>query len=95
VDASGIAVASVDEAELEDGRGGTRQRGPAGQNPTLKHENMLFRRALAAEQEHDFAAAEGSLRRLLERYPSSPLAGEARRVLARVRTARGSSNLGQ
>jgi hypothetical protein len=89
-EAGAPAKAQVDAAEA---RRVARAKGSNSQVATLKQENVLFRRALAAEQDHDLGAADANLRRLLDRYPSSPLAGEARRVLARVRAARGSSNL--
>lgn len=89
---STVARQDARDSEAETARN-SKAKGTAG--ATLKQENVLFRRALAAEQERDLGAAEANLKRLLERYPNSPLAGEARRVLARVRAARGSSTMGQ
>ena len=60
---------------------------PKSASGTLTQENALFRRALAAEQRGDLSKAETNLRRLLQRYPDSPLSGEAHRVLARVHAA--------
>lgn len=90
---AGTTSEAIDEPVTQMGKGGVRPK--AGVGGTLNQENMLFRRALAAEQEQDLGVAEANLRRLLERYPHSPLAGEARRVLARVRAARGSSSMGR
>lgn len=53
---------------------------------TLTQENRLFERALAAEQARRWQEAEVLARRLLTRYPNSPMVPEARRVLDRVRT---------
>lgn len=58
---------------------------PARSASTLKQENDLLRQGLAAEQGGDLRAAEAELTRLIERYPESPFAPEARRALARVR----------
>jgi TolA-binding protein len=72
-------------------RGASRPKNPAygsSGSGTLTKENMLFRQALAAEQVGDLATAEAHLARLLDRYPGSPLASEARRALARVRAGR-------
>lgn len=51
---------------------------------TLALETELAGRALAAERRGEFAAAKGLYTRLLEQYPSSPMAPEARRGLRRV-----------
>jgi len=52
---------------------------------TLTQENRLFERALAAEQAGRWQEAQVLARRLLTRYPNSPMAPEARRVLDRMR----------
>jgi hypothetical protein len=85
----GRVSANAGESSARMGKGAQKPRLNVG--GTLNQENVLFKRALAAEQDRDLGAAEANLERLLERYPSSPLAGEARRVLARVRAARESS----
>jgi ferric-dicitrate binding protein FerR (iron transport regulator) len=51
---------------------------------TLAEENRLLQRALAAEQRGDDAIAVATARSLMARYPRSPFAEEARRVMARV-----------
>jgi TolA-binding protein len=50
----------------------------------LGEENRLFQAALAAERLGQRDQAELSLNRLLSKYPSSPLAPEARRALSRI-----------
>jgi hypothetical protein len=52
---------------------------------TLVQENRLFQGALRAEQSGDHEQARALATRLLTRYPSSVMAPEARRILARVR----------
>lgn len=47
----------------------------------LSRQNGLFRRAIAAQQQGQHRVARGQLTRLLTRYPKSPLAAEARRML--------------
>jgi len=56
----------------------------ANERGTLSDENRLFQAALAAERLGQKAKAEQTLNRLLTKYPSSPLASEARRALSRV-----------
>ena len=51
---------------------------------TLAAENALFQAALASERQGDLASARDNLRRLLDQYPDSPLAPEARATLARL-----------
>lgn len=51
---------------------------------TLTAENRLFERILAAEQAQRWRQAEQLAKRLLARYPDSPMAPETRRVLGRV-----------
>lgn len=62
---------------------------------TLLQENELFRGALAAEQSGDFDRAERLTRKLLTRYPSSVMAPDGRRILARVRAKKESSKPNQ
>jgi ferric-dicitrate binding protein FerR (iron transport regulator) len=68
----------------------SRDRGLAEQRPTstLAEENRLLRRALAAEQRGDGAAATRAAHDLLGRHPSSPFAEEARRIVARIESRR-------
>jgi ferric-dicitrate binding protein FerR (iron transport regulator) len=54
---------------------------------TLSDENRLFQSALAAERLGQKNKAELELNRLLTKYPSSPLAPEARRALSRITSA--------
>ena len=51
---------------------------------TLADETALFQAALASERLGDRAQAQTQLKRLLSKYPSSPLAAEARNALARI-----------
>ena len=60
---------------------------------TLTVENRLFERALAAEQARRWQDAEIAAKRLLTRYPHSPMASEAGRVLGRVKAERAKSGL--
>lgn len=60
----------------------TQNRGSA--RGTLNQENRLFRSALAAEQAGEFGRARLLAERLLRRYPTSPMAPDARRILRRV-----------
>lgn len=53
---------------------------------TLDQENRLFQSALRAEQSGDRAQALALANKLLTRYPSSVMAPDARRIVARVRT---------
>lgn len=53
---------------------------------TLSDERRLFQRALAADRVGEHAQAETLLNQLLTKYPSSPLAPEARRALSRIET---------
>jgi len=52
---------------------------------TLVQENRLFQSALRAEQSGDHEQARALATKLLTRYPSSVMAPDARRILARVR----------
>jgi len=52
---------------------------------TLDQENRLFQSALRAEQSGDRAEALALATKLLARYPSSVMAPDARRIIARVR----------
>lgn len=62
------------------------RRGPASapQHGTLGEESHLLQEALAAERTGQAERARGLLNQLLARYPSSPLAPEARRASARI-----------
>ncbi len=51
---------------------------------TLSDERRLFQRALAADRLGEHDQAETLLNQLLNKYPSSPLAPEARRALSRI-----------
>jgi hypothetical protein len=51
---------------------------------TLAQETELLQAALAAERRKDYAAARRSLRVLINRYPESPLVGDAEQALERV-----------
>jgi hypothetical protein len=73
--------ADSNRAELHKAAPHTNERG------TLGDENRLFQAALAAERQGQKAKAEQTLNRLLTKYPSSPLASEARRALSRVAVA--------
>ncbi len=52
----------------------------------LAEQNRLFQGALAAERRGDRAAAAAALEELLRAHPTSPLAPEARTMLARIRS---------
>jgi hypothetical protein len=52
---------------------------------TLTQENRLFQNALAAEQSGDLGRARLLARRLLNRYPNSPMAPDTRRILSRLK----------
>jgi len=52
----------------------------------LAEQNRLFQGALAAERRGDRAAAAAALEELLRAHPSSPLAPEARTMLARIQS---------
>ena len=52
---------------------------------TLTQENRLFRSALAAEQAGNLARAGALATRLLTRYPNSPMAPDAHRILKRLK----------
>jgi len=54
------------------------------QHGTLGEESRLLQEALAAERTGQVERARGLLNQLLARYPSSPLAPEARRASARI-----------
>lgn len=69
----------------------SRARAPSG---TLTQENRLFERVLAAEQAGRWQDAEALARRLLARYPASPMVPDTRRVLARVRAQRTKAAVG-
>lgn len=59
----------------------------AASEPTLALESQLLRRGLAAERQGNGAEAAAAFNELLTRYPSSPLAPDARGALARVQAA--------
>jgi ferric-dicitrate binding protein FerR (iron transport regulator) len=59
---------------------------------TLGQQNLLMKRALAAEQAGRYEQAENDLQRLLARYPDSPYKVEAQRALARVRAERSAAH---
>jgi hypothetical protein len=52
---------------------------------TLETETQLLRNALASEQKGDLPAARKALESLVQRYPESPLAPDAKAALARVK----------
>jgi TolA-binding protein len=62
---------------------------------TLTQENLLFKSALAAEQAGNLDQARLLAKRLLQRYPASPMAPEARRILARLREKQADPSTGQ
>jgi TolA-binding protein len=91
-DPSGVSHAppAGNEEEPEANRAELHRAAPhANERGTLSDENRLFQAALAAERVGQKAKAEQTLNRLLTKYPSSPLASEARRALARVAGAAG------
>jgi ferric-dicitrate binding protein FerR (iron transport regulator) len=62
----------------------TRPSAPSPRAGTLAAENALFESAIAADRRGNRAEAQAKLRSLLEKYPESPLAPEARATLARL-----------
>ncbi len=62
---------------------------------TLTQENLLFKSALAAEQAGNFDRAQLLAQRLLQRYPASPMAPEAKRILARLHEKQSARTIGQ
>jgi TolA-binding protein len=82
----------IDQREVEADRPSrskirARTPRPSDEEPsgTLAEETRLFSAALAAERRGDESRASALYSRLLQRYPGSPLAPEARRGLARVK----------
>ena len=61
----------------------------AAERGTLAEESRLLQEALAAERVGQPERAQVMLNQLLARYPSSPLASEARRASARIASASG------
>jgi len=84
------AAPASNEAPSADGTAGTSEPGHSvrpghvSERGTLADENRLLQDALASERLGNKAKAQGQLTRLLAKYPSSPLAPEAKRALARV-----------
>jgi hypothetical protein len=83
------SVAPSDSSAAEDDTGveasHTASRGAQhAERGTLGDENRLFQAALAAERLGQKEKAELDLNRLLSKYPSSPLAPEARRAQSRI-----------
>ncbi len=77
-DAASLASASSDKSSPDRGRPKPAKAG------TLDEENRLFQAGLAAERRADLRAAHAAFEQLLTRYPSSPLAGDARAAQARL-----------
>ncbi|HEY4104823.1 MAG TPA: FecR domain-containing protein [Polyangiaceae bacterium] len=82
-------ASSVDPSDNGAAEGTRVPRGAArgSERGTLSDENRLFQSALAAERLEQKDKAELDLNRLLTKYPSSPLAPEARRALGRITSA--------
>ena len=78
------ATGEDDSAEAVVDTGRVSPRAPASARGTLNDEIRLFQAALAAERLGQKDQAELDLNRLLGKYPSSPLAPEARRALTRI-----------
>lgn len=74
------------DAAVEAPKESTKDRGDgqAVKVGTLDEENRLFQAGLAAERRRDFAAARTAFDQLLTRFPTSPLASDARVARARV-----------
>ena len=101
-DESGCDVAPVSEAKAMEStaaRASTSEaRRPRAKREvagTLTQENLLFKSALAAEQAGKLEQAELLAKRLLQRYPASPMAPEARRILARLHEKQADSSIRQ
>jgi len=69
----------------------SRSGSRAPEHGTLTEETALFQAALASERLGDRTQAQAQLSRLLSRYPSSPLAPEARNALSRIASGSGSA----
>jgi ferric-dicitrate binding protein FerR (iron transport regulator) len=85
IDATQTVAPSENDTSLTDpNHSAPRSVSHAADRGTLGEENRLFQAALAAERLGQRDQAELALNRLLSKYPSSPLAPEARRALSRI-----------
>jgi hypothetical protein len=82
-----VAAAPVEpqrEGEAAESRPALRGHARVVQHGTLSEETRLLQAALAAERVDQRGQAQALLNQLLTKYPSSPLAPEARRALSRL-----------
>ncbi len=89
------ATPSTDATDSADATDGSSEpshavhSGRVNERGTLGDESRLLQNALAFERLGNKAKAQSELNRLLSKYPSSPLAPEARRALARLASGAG------
>jgi hypothetical protein len=89
--AAAPAAAAVDSAPLDAPADDNAEAPRPGAKPTksrpntLAAETELLKSGLASEQRGDYQAAAQSLGKLVKRYPSSPLAPDAKAALSRVK----------
>lgn len=85
---SGVAASNADVKAVTPGELAVERPAPGGSNVklrgTLEQENRLLKAALSAERSGSTERARTLFSDLLSRYPSSPLAPEARAGLARI-----------
>jgi hypothetical protein len=84
---SALEAAALPESEPSERHPSPRSGARPAQRGTLGEERRLLQEALAAERTGQPERAQTLLNQLLARYPSSPLASEARRASARISNA--------
>src|SRR6185369_5197770 len=85
--ASAASASSGQPNDVDEPRAAPRNTGRTPQRGTLGEERRLLQDALAAERTGQTERAQSLLNQLLARYPSSPLAPEARRASSRIASA--------